>query len=271
MGVDGDVEGGGLGVGASEEVTGVPGDLVGGEGDIEGALAEDIAGGIEGGGGEVDGALRTLIGEGVEVELLLTCGDVISHHLGAVHTALTCSGIEGTAAAGVFELHLGHVLGIVVGDDEAAEGYDAVEGEREVDGVVGDGDVFAVEEGVAVAVAVVEVYLFGVGHGGVALAAMGHDDELVGAGVELEGGLAEIGIGRGLVDLLVAGVSFIDGEVEARAGVGGGSAGEVGEGCLLELEDADGEVAGGGGAGGLIEIGLLAGGEEEKKKEKREK
>ena len=172
MGVDGDVEGGGLGVGASEEVTGVPGDLVSGEGDIEGALAEDIAGGIEGGGGEVDGALCTLIGEGVEVELLLTFGDVIGDGLGAFHTALACSGIEGTAAAGVFELHLGHVLRVVVGDDEAAEGYDAVEGEREVDGVGGDGDVFAVEEGVAVAVAVVELYLSGVGHRGVALAAV---------------------------------------------------------------------------------------------------
>ena len=38
LGVDGEVEGGGLDGGAVEEVTGEPGNLIGGEGDIEGAL-----------------------------------------------------------------------------------------------------------------------------------------------------------------------------------------------------------------------------------------
>ena len=213
----------------------------------------------------MDGAFGA-VQEGVEVELFLACGDIVGHHLGAVHTTLTCSGIEGTAAAGVFELHLGNTLGVVIGDDEAAEGDDAVEGEGEVDGVGGDSDVLAVKEGVAVAIAVVELDGLGVGHGGVALAAVGHDDELEGAGVELEGGLAEAGVGRGLVDLLEAGVAIIDGEVEVGAGVGGGGAGVVGEGGLLQLEDADGEVASGSAAGRIVsEVGGFAGGEGQEK------
>lgn len=74
-----------------------------------------------------------------------------------------------------------------------------------------------------------------------------------------------------MVDLLEAGFTIIDGEVEVSAGVRGGSAGVVGEGGLLELEDGDGEVAGGGASGGTFtEIGLLTGGEEEKEEKKRE-
>lgn len=271
LSVDREVEGGGLDVGATEEVAGEPGDVIGGKGDIEGALGNLDARSVERTRGEVDGALLALVGEGVEVELLLAGGDVVGYGLSALHTALTGSCIEGTAAASVFELHLGHALRVVIGDDEAAEGDDAVEGKREVDGVGGDGDILTVEEGVAVAIAVVKLDLFGVGHGGVALAAVGHDDQLIGAGIELEGDMSEIGHVRGLVDLLEAGFTIIDGEVEVSAGVRGGSAGVVGEGGLLELEDGDGEVAGGGASGGTFtEIGLLTGGEEEKEEKKRE-
>ena len=273
LGVDGEVEGGGLDGGAVEEVTGEPGDLIGGEGDIEGALGDLDARSVERHRGEVDGALLALVGEGVEVELLLARGDIIGHGLGAFHTAEAGGGIEGSAAAGVFELHLGNALWIVIADDEAAEGDDAVKGDGEVDGFGGDGDVLAVEEGVAIAIAVVELYLSGGCHGGVALAAMGHDDKLEGAGIELEGDMSEIGHVRGLVDLLEAFVAVIDGVVEVGAGFGGGCAGVVGERGLLQLEDGDGEVArGGGGAGGdfVTEIGLLAGGEEERGKEEEE-
>jgi len=245
LGVDGEVEGGGLDVGATEEVAREPGDLVGGEGDVESALGNLDARSVERTRGEVDGALLALVGEGVEVELLLAGGDVVGHGLGAFHTALASGGIEGTAAACVFELHLGHALGVVIADDETAEGDDAVEGKREVDGFRGDGDILAVEEGVAVAIAVVELDGPWVSHGGVALAAVGHDDQLIGAGIELEGDMSEIGHVRGLVDLLEAIVAVINGEVEVSTGVRGSSAGVAGEGSLLELEDGDGEVAGG--------------------------
>ena len=271
LGVDGEVEGGGLDGGAVEEVAGEPGDLIGGEGDIEGALGDLDARSVERHRGEVDGALLALVGEGVEVELLLAGGDVEGYGLGALHTALTGSCIEGTAAASVFELHLGHALRVVIGDDEAAEGDDAVEGQGEVDGVGGDGDILTVEEGVTVAIAVVELDLLGVGHGGVALAAVGHDDQLIGAGIELEGDMSEIGHVRGLVDLLEAFVAVIDGVVEVGAGFGGGCAGVVGEGGLFQLEDGDGEVARSGGAGGdFVTIGLLTGGEEKKEKKREE-
>lgn len=141
----------------------------------------------------MDGALLTLIGEGVEVKLLLAVGDVVGHQLGAFYTALTITSIKGTAATGVFELHLGDAGGVVIGDDETAEGDDAVEGQREVLGGGGDGDVFAIEEGVGIAIAVVELYLRGGGHGGIGLAAMGDDNQAVGALLELEGGFTEIG------------------------------------------------------------------------------
>lgn len=271
LSVDREVEGGGLDVGATEEVAGEPGDVIGGKGDIEGALGNLDARSVECTRGEVDGAFGG-VEEGVEVELLLAGGDVEGYGLSALHTAQTSGGIEGTAATSVFELHLGHTLGVVIGDDEAAEGDDAVEGQGEVDGVGGDGDILTVEEGVTVAIAVVELDPLGVGHGGVALAAVSHDDQLIGAGIELEGDMSEIGHVRGLVDLLEAGFTIIDGEVEVGAGVRGGSAGVVGEGGLLELEDGDGEVAGGGASGGIFtEIGLLTGGEEKEEEEKREK
>jgi len=110
-----------------------------------------------------------------------------------------------------------------------------------------------------------------VGHGGVAIAAVGHDDEAVGAGLELEGGVAEIGVGRGLVDLFHLGAGgVVEGEVEAGAGVGGGGAGDVGEGGLLKLENGEGEVGGGGGGGGgggvVSEVGGFAGGEQKNEK-----
>ena len=259
LGVDGEVEGGGLDGGAVEEVTGEPGDLIGGEGDIEGALGDLDARSVEGTCGEVDGAFGG-VEEGVEVELLLARGDIIGHGLGAFHTAEAGGGIEGSAAAGVFELHLGNALWIVIADDEAAEGDDTVKGDGEVDGFGGDGDVLAVEEGVAIAIAVVKLDLLGVGHGGVTLAAMAHDDKLEGAGIELEGDMSEIGHVRGLVDLLEAFIAVIDGVVEVGAGFGGGCAGVVGEGGLFQLEDGDGEVAGRrtrGARGGQHETGVL--------------
>ena len=53
---------------------------------------------------------------------------------------------------------------------------------------------------------------------------MAYDYQKVGALSELEGGLAEIGFGRGLVDLLDAGAAFIvDSEVKAGTDLGGRS------------------------------------------------
>ena len=141
----------------------------------------------------MDGTLGVLVWEGVEVELFLARWDAVCHCLCALYASLGGIGIEGATATGVFELHLDNASGVVIGDDEAAEGHDAVEGQGEVHGFGGDGDILAVEEGVGIAIAVVELYLGGIGHGGVATAAVGHDDQAVGALLELEGGMSEIG------------------------------------------------------------------------------
>ena len=126
--------------GGGEEGAGEGGYLVLLKGDIEGALGQLGAGGVEGGDHEVDGALGALIGEGVEVELFLAGGDIELQVLLAVDGAIAGGGIEGTGTTGIVEAHLGDSGGDVIGDDEAAEGDDAVEGQREGQGFLANGD-----------------------------------------------------------------------------------------------------------------------------------
>ena len=276
VGVDGDAsDGGAAGGGASEEGAGEPGDLVLLHGDIEGALGIDAARGVEGCDREVDGALG-VVEEGVEVELLLRGRDIELHVLLAVDTTEAGLGIESARATGVVELELLDVGGdVIVGQHETTEGRDTVEGDLVVDLLLTDGDIGTTEVGVGIARAVGELDLRGVGHRGVATGAMAHDHEEVVALSELEGGLAEIGCGRGLVDLLDARAAFIvDGEVEAGAGLGGRfcspsgccTASEVFKGGMLDFEDRDGEVgvfvSGRTAERTIIKDGLLAGGEE---------
>ncbi len=252
IGVDGDAsDGGAARGGASEEGAGEPGDLVLLHGDIEGAFSIDAARGVEGCDREMDGALG-VVQEGVEVELLVISRDIELHILFAVDTTEAGLCIESARATGVVELELLDIGGdVIVGQHKATEGRDAVEGDLVVDLVLTDGDISTTEVGVGIARGVGELDLRGVGHRGVAVRAMAHDHEEVVAMFQLEMCLAEIGCGRGLVDLLDAGATFIvDGEVEASAGLRGRfcspsgccTASEVFKGGMLDFEDRDGEV-----------------------------
>ena len=201
----------------------------------------------------MDGAFGVMQ-EGVEVELLLRGSDVELHILLAVDTTETRSGVEGTRASGVVETHLldlGRDSGIC--EHEATEGRDPVQGDLVVHLLLTDGHIGTAEVGVCIARGVGELDLRGVSHRGVAIRTVTYDHQEVVALSELEGGLAEIGFGRGLVDLLDAGAAFIvDGEVKAGTGLGGrghctGSRGvsprrEGAEGRLLDAEHRDCQV-----------------------------
>ena len=267
VGVDGHAcDGDGRGAGAIEEGTREPRDVVLLHRDIEIALVEHVIVIIEGRDLQGDVALH-LMEEGVEIELLLRARrDIEGHRLLAIHGAKAGFCIERARAAGVVELHLLDVGGDVIGEHEAAHRYDAVEGGLHLHGVFGNGDRGTAEERLGVALGVGELDLPQVGHRGVAIGAVAHDHQGIVAGFQLEGGLAEIGCGRGLVDLLYARAAFIvDGEVEAGADGGHrllACASEGPEGGLFDLEDRDCQV-------GIfadhtigISDGLLAGEEE---------
>ena len=232
----------------------------------------------------MDGALQ-VVQEGVEIKLLLRGRDIELHVLLAVDTAEAGLSIEGARASGVVEAELLDLSGnLGVCEHEATESRDSVQRDLVVDLFLTDGDIATAEVGICVARGVGELDLRGVGHRGVATGAMAYDHQEVGALSELEGGLAEIGFGRGLVDLLDAGAAFIvDGEVEAGTGLGGrgtsassrGSALHRGisprlegaEGCLLDTEDRDPEVFVSGKPAVrwlFVGDGLLAGGEGQK-------
>ena len=133
----------------------------------------------------MDGAFG-IVQEGVEVEGFLAIGDVEHQRLAAVDTAQTGGGIESARAAGVIEAHLGHTGRIVVGEDETAKGDDALGGDIQLLAFVGNGYVFTIQEGISKTMGIGELNFTGVGHGGVAVAAMGYNDQEVGAWGELE-------------------------------------------------------------------------------------
>ena len=139
---------------------------------------------------------------GVQVELLLTCGDIKVQRLDAVHTTQTCMGIKCTRAALVLEPQLGHCLGNIVGDLYATEGDNALGSDQEGMVLGRDLNILNIgEEGVTKALVVLELYLRQVGHRGITITAMGHDHQLIGAWFELETGPAIVGIASFLVDL----------------------------------------------------------------------
>ena len=160
---------------------------------------ELVATGIEGRHGEVDGSFD-VVQEGVEVELLLRGSDVELHILLAVDAAKACRGIEGAGTAGVVELHLLDVRWYIVGDDEAAECYDTVQGDAQVERFFANGHLAIAEEGVGIACGVGELDLRDVSHCGVGTAAVSHDHQLVGSLCQLEGALSECGIAGDLTD-----------------------------------------------------------------------
>ena len=218
----------------------------------------------------MDGALCAFIREGIEVELFLRGRDIELHVLLAVDTTEARSGIEGARASCVVEAHLLDINGnLGVGQHEATEGRDTVERDLVVNLLLTDGHVATAEIGICVASGVGELDLGEVRHRGVATGAMAHNYQEVVALSELEGGLAEIGFGRGLINLLDARAAFIvDSEVKAGTGLGGRgcSTSEGLEWGLLDAEDRDPEVLVSGGTADHtfgVNDGLLAGEEGE--------
>ena len=79
--------------GATKEGTCEPRDLLALHGDVKLAINELDARSVESGDREVNGALG-IVEIGVQVELLLTCGDIKVQRLDAVHTTQTGMGIK---------------------------------------------------------------------------------------------------------------------------------------------------------------------------------
>ena len=208
-------DGGGGGTGAAEERSREPRDVILLHGYVELASVELVATGIEGRDREGN-VVRKVVQKGVEVELLTARrGDIELHILLAVDTAQTRHCIEGAGAAGIVEPHFFDFRGDVVGDDEAAERHNTVEGHLVIHRFFTDGHLAIAQEGVGVARGIDELYLRGVGHRGVATGTMAYDHQLVGALIELEGALSEVCVVGRLVDLLEARTAFIvDGEVQ---------------------------------------------------------
>ena len=247
---------------STEEGAREPGNVVLLHGDIEVALGYLDARSVEGTYREVDGTLG-IVQEGVEVELLVISRNVELYVLLAIHGAEAGFCIECARASCVVEAELLDIGGyLIVGQHKATKGRDTVERDLVVDLLLTNGDRGTTEVGIGVARTVGELDLGGVCHRRVATGAMTHDHQGVVTFSELEGGLAEIGFGRGLVDLLDAGaIGIIDGEIQAGAGLRGrGGLAEIGcgiyraserafrpsrqtaEGRLLDAEDGDGEV-----------------------------
>ena len=219
-GVDVDADLGVVGTASIEEGACEPRDLVTGEGDIELSFAVYVFCGIEGCYLEVDGAFL-IVEDGVEVELLLSGGDIELDVLLAVDTAQSGAGIEGATTSGVVEAELLHFGGDIVGYHEPAEGDDSVQGDGEGLGVCAYGDGGTIEEGVGISLGIGELYLCGVGHRGIAIAAMGYDYQLVPTFGELEGGCSEFIVAIYLVGLLhlgVFGIIYCEVDVGADAG-----------------------------------------------------
>ena len=207
----------------------------------------------------MDGAL-SVVEEGVEVELLLTCGDIEEKGLGAPDTAQSCGGIEGSGASSILEAHTSDGLRIIVGDDKTTEGHITTETQRQRLRLTSDGDLFRVIKRIGEAHGIGELYLRGIGHGGVAITAVGHDHQLIGSFSELEGGCAEIIIAILLVDLLHTGTLFVvDCEVESVASLCYRSTCQGREGGMLNLEDADDERGSWLLRGLVRKVGVLAG------------
>ena len=130
-------------------------------------------------------------------------------------------------------------------EHKATESRDTVQRDLVVDLILTDGDIGTAEIGICVACSIGELDLGGVSHRGVATGAMAYDHQEVGALSELEGGLAEIGFGRGLVDLLdTRAIEGVNRKVQAGAGLRdrGGSTSEGLERGLLDAKDGDLEV-----------------------------
>ena len=200
-----------------------------------------------GGGG--DGHLQLArfgMGNGVNLELGLSACHIQHDRLLAVDASKTREGIERARAAGVVELELLDVRGNVVGEHEAAHRHDAVEGDLHLHGVFGNGDRGTTEERLGVALGVGELDLVQIGHRGVAIGAVAHDNQGVVARFQLEMCRTVIRRLLGLIDLFYTRAAFIvDGEVEA--GADGGyrllaCASQTAEGRLFDLEDRDSEV-----------------------------
>ncbi len=193
----------------------------------------------------MDGGLCALIREAIEVELPLRGRDIAGYGLLALDRAIAGLGIEGARASGIVELHLLDIgRDALVCEHEATERSDTIQGDRQIDIIIADSDLAIIGEGITEALGIGELDLRRVGHRGVAIGAMTHDEYLIGAFFQAEGGLAEISIGGDLIDLLDARASgIIDGEIHARAGLRGrfGRARD-GEGHLLYLKDTDREI-----------------------------
>ena len=104
--------------------------------------------------------------------------------------AQACKCAEMTASALIHELHAGDCVGDGVVYDEAAHGYDAVQGQVQGLWLSGDGEPSIVQERLGVSVCVAELYLGGIGHRGIAVAAVCEYHYLICSGVELDIGRA---------------------------------------------------------------------------------